>query len=102
MLGVLMKRTLLTLFVLGLAGCVHRPGFSDLSIRDIEEMAFMDAYYLWRQQTSSNAKKNLQLRPDVLVSDMLIGTSDPKTGKFTPTRLSALQCRLGQEAHLHE
>jgi hypothetical protein len=97
-----MNITRFVFLLAGLVGCVHRPTLGELSIPDIEQMAFRDAYRLWRQETDALTQRNRQRLPQGSFFDMPLGATDPTTGKFTPNRIAALQCRLGQEAHRHE
>ena len=93
-----MKRFLSVLFVIALSGCMHRPTSSEMSTRDIEQLSFSDAYSLWRQERESLAKG---CSPNGSYSTPT-GVTDPQTGRFTPSTISALTCRLGREAHVHE
>lgn len=66
--------------------------------REIEQLSFDDAYRLWRQEQDSITGKR---SPDGSYS-VLVGSTDPETGEFTPSGMAALERRLGGEAHLRE
>jgi hypothetical protein len=93
-----MKCLVSVFLLMTLLGCVHRPALSALSIREIEQLSFDDAYRLWRQEQNSITG---QRSPDGAYS-VLGGSTDPKTGEFIPSGMAALECRLGGEAHLWE
>jgi hypothetical protein len=67
-------------------------------LHKVEQSSFEEAYRLWLQEKEALAKNGASNGFYTIPA----GVTDPKTGKFTPSRIAALQCRLGQEAHLHE
>jgi hypothetical protein len=93
-----MKMSLLFVVLVTLAGCAHRPAASERSVQDIEQLTFPDAYRLWQREMKTLAGNSVSGGSSVMLS----GTMDPATGKFTPSAMTALPCRLGLEAHLHE
>ena len=58
------------------------------TIQEIERLPFDDAFQQWLQVPEIQRQAG--------------GSTDLKTGKFTPTAFSALTCHLGQDAHLHQ
>lgn len=86
-----MKRILLMpVFVMGAALFAADP--KPPTVQEIERLPYDVAFQQWLQA------------PEQATTNLLIeyGSTDLKTGKFTPTPFWALTCRLGQEAHLHE
>jgi hypothetical protein len=89
------------------------------TLQEIERMPFDEAYGLWLKEQAAlvpppvvaysykDAKTGqvaLSNVPHVEqpASAIALGSSDPKTGEFTPTSFWALTCRLGREAPSHE
>jgi hypothetical protein len=93
-----MKNVVAIVFLLALLGCAQRPTLSALSIREIEQLPYDEAYRLWRQEKTSLAGRHSRDGGYSIPS----GGTDLKTGMFTPSRIAAVECRLGREAHLHE
>jgi hypothetical protein len=62
------------------------------TIPEIERLPFDAAFQQWLQDPE-------QATTNVYTA---FGSTDAKTGTFTPSTFEALTCRLGQEAHLHE
>jgi hypothetical protein len=63
------------------------------TIQEIERLPFDDAFQQWLPATEIQGPT-----PPWTMG----GSTDLKTGKFTPTAFWALTCRLGQDAHLHQ
>lgn len=84
--------------ILLLAGCANHEQPSHWSLEGIKEASFADAYQMWRQERETLAAECVSCG----TCGWSVGVTDPTTGVFTPSRLTALQCRLGVEAHLHE
>ena len=79
-------------------GCAQRVAWSELSIREIEESSFDDGYRFWRQE-----KRAFATEGSIEGSHSTpAGATDSRTGEFTPSKIAALECRLGREAHLHQ
>src|SRR6185369_7633584 len=76
--------------------CPVSPSALAATVQEIERLPFDEAYRLWLQEQAA-VVRNLQNLP-VIPS----GTTDSKTGKFTPTIFWALTCRLGRDAHIQE
>jgi hypothetical protein len=93
-----MKNFVVISLLLALLGCEHRLALPDLSIREIETLSFDDAYELWRQEKDSLADNRSRNGSYAIGT----GTTDSQTGEFTPSRMAALECRLGREADRHE
>ena len=93
-----MKRSVALFLIFGVVGCSRRAESPQSALRDVERSSFADAYREWRKEKESLAKNRVSNGSYVIPT----GVTDTETGKFTPSRIVALQCRLGQEAHLHE
>jgi hypothetical protein len=91
-----------------------------VTTEEIERMLFDQAYGLWLQEqaalvppavvtysykdpkTGQIALSNFPHVEHPSGVAIAIGSTNAKTGKFTPTTFWALTCRLGQQAHNHE
>ena len=94
-----MKYHLSLLLMLAVAGCAQQQKQpSHWSLEGIEGASFADAYRMWRQERETLAAECVSCA----TCGWSVGVTDPTTGVFTPSRLTALQCRLGMEAHLYE
>jgi beta-lactamase regulating signal transducer with metallopeptidase domain len=82
---------------LAIVGQVDRKESLDELLREVEQYSFADAYAAWKQETKALAEQ----RGTNVSYSTPTGVTD-KTGKFIPSRIAALECRLGQEAHLNE
>jgi len=88
-----MKTLRLILMLLVCCACSWQPPTLAATIQEIEQLPFDKAYRLWLEEKEIFLKM-LPTEP--------IGSTDPQTGKFTPTNFWALTCRLGREAQKHE
>ena len=86
-------------YELALVGYADTNASLQALLHNIEQSSFEDAYRLWRQEMKALATNR---NPDGGYSIPGAAVTDDKTGKAIPSRLAALECRLGQEAHLHE
>jgi len=85
-------------YELALVGSSDTNASVPVLLHKVEQSSFEEAYRLWLQEKQALAKNGASNGFYTIPG----GVTDPKTGKFTPSRIAALQCRLGQEAHLHE
>lgn len=67
------------------------------TIQEIEKLPFNEAYRQWLKEKKALLQKR---KPTFWILPW--GSSDPQTGKFTPTTFFALTCRLGRDAHAYE
>jgi hypothetical protein len=93
---------LVAMVVVGATGCAGHESISwqvkPEELKKIEQSSFMDAYNMWRQENESLAR-NAAISGSYVIP---AGVRDPATGRFTPSRIAALNCRLGLEADKHE
>jgi hypothetical protein len=81
------------LLVVAFCVCPITPEAVATTIQEIEQLPFDEAYRLWLHEQQAMVQQ---------LPVMLSGSTDSKTGKFTPTSFWALACRLGRDAHTHE
>jgi len=79
--------------VVALFVCPLNPRAQAATTQEIERLPFDEAYRLWLQEQQILVQ-HLPVMPS--------GSTDSKTGKFTPTSFWALTCRLGRDAHTQE
>lgn len=83
---------------LAIVGETNHKESLEVLLREVEQSSFAEAYAAWRQEKKALAE---QRGTNVFYSTPT-GVTDSQTGKFIPSRIAALQCRLGREAHLNE
>ncbi len=88
-----MRTTYPILLVVAATMCCSIPPTLAATIDEIEQLSFDEAYRLWVPEQQARVYQ---------VPVRVSGTTDSRTGKFTPTRYWALTCRLGRDAHTHE
>ena len=88
-----MRTTYPILLLVAATMCCSIPPTVAATIDEIEGLSFDEAYRLWVPEQQAQVYQ---------IPSRRIGTTDSKTGKFTPTRYWALTCRLGRDAHTHE
>jgi hypothetical protein len=89
----IMRTTCPILLVVATSICCSIAPTGAAGFDEVERLSFEEAYRIWVPEQQDHVAKI-----PVLVS----GTTDVKTGTFTPTRYWALTCRLGRDAHNHE
>lgn len=95
----IMKTINLTLLLAACFMCPAGPPALAATIKEIERLPFDQAYRLWLQEEESLFQRSASPHSAIIITG---GSTDAKTGKFTPTSFQALTCRLGRDAHTHE
>ena len=86
-------KTFATILLLAVVVSIPQTARAADSSLEIERLPYDDAFHQWLQSPEIQNPTN---------DTIMYGSTDPKTGKSTPTPFWMLTCRLGQDAHLNE